>query len=799
MNKSLLFIIVICGARFLCGCAAGNTTTTPPPVATHFSVTPATLSSTAGTSFNFSVVAIDSSNNPVSSYSGAVHFTSTDAKAVLPADSTLTNGAGTFSATLKTSGGQIISATSIVSGSSISIAVSAGPASQLAISAPATVVATVPFSFTVRALDSYNNAASSYAGTVHFTSSDTKAILPTNSQLPGGAGIFSATIETVGNQTITATDIAAASITGNSSMILITSPPPLTITSGVPPNGTVDRIYGGNRTKYELCGANGCYVCSRTPFPGTCGNWPPCGQSKPCVATLNLSGFTLQAIGGTPPYIWNAFSLPTGLAVQVETGEVDISGTPPPGSNATYSGVQVTVHDSANPPASVAATYSIVISNPPPPVVSVTPAPADGAINLPYNFAFTATSGQLPYQSWSETGALPPGLSPLTNGGVLSGTPTATGSYPISVSVQDALGQTSTTQSFTISIYSHGFKATGSMSTVRTSYTATSVGVGNVLVAGGWVPGMGPSASAELFHAATESFSATGSMGTARYGHTATMLPDGRVLVTGGTDSNVEFASAELYDPTTGTFTPVTASLGTARAGHTATVLSDHKILFLGGTDNNGNLLTSAELFDPSTFTFAPTGSMGTARSAYTATLLNDGKVIVAGGFSSAGVPLANAELYDPFTGSFSPTGNMTTARAQHTATAYTSYNNTHGIVLAGGTDINGNPLDTEEGFDEVNGIFIPERSHMTIARTRHTATRLSNGPILLIGGDGVVGSQPVELSSAESGSAGAFAPTGSMGIARAGQTATDLGNSKVLVIGGYTEQGYTATSEVYQ
>src|SRR5579864_8396315 len=125
MNKSLLFIIAICGARFICGCAAGNTTTTPPPVATHFSVTPAALSQVAGTAFNFTVTALDSSNTLVSSYAGTVHFVSSDAKAVLPADAPLTSGTASFSATLKTAGSQTISASTTFNGTSNAVIVSA--------------------------------------------------------------------------------------------------------------------------------------------------------------------------------------------------------------------------------------------------------------------------------------------------------------------------------------------------------------------------------------------------------------------------------------------------------------------------------------------------------------------------------------------------------------------------------------------------------------------------------------------------------------------------------------------------
>jgi len=789
MKKSLLFLMAICGARFICGCAAGNTTTTPAPAATHFSVTPATLSPTAGTSFNFTVVAVDSSNNQVSSYSGAVHFTSTDVKAVLPADNILTNGAGTFSATLKTSGGQIISAASSISGSSISIAVSPGPASQLAISAPATAVATVPFSLTVIAVDTYNNQASSYAGTIHFTSSDAKAILPVNSQLPAGVGIFSVTTETVGTQTISAMDNATASIAGNSSAIAITPAPVLTIISSAPPNGTVDAAYGGTRTKYELCDL-GCYECTRTPFPGTCGFNPPCGV-RPCILTITVSGFSLNAIGGKPPYSWDASGLPPGLGVLAEPGEVDISGTPPSGSNAIYNSVRVTVHDSANPPTSVSANYSLVISNPQPPTVNVTPPIPAGAVNLPYAFAFTASSGQKPYQNWSETGVPPPGLLPITSAGVLAGTPTTYGSYPIAVSIQDALGQTSASQNFTVSIYYHGFTAAGSMSVPRTQYTATFDGH-EVLVAGGWVAGTGPLKTAELFNAG--SFSPTGSMGTARYGHTAILLPSGKVLVAGGTDSNVTFGTAELYDQATGTFAPVTATLLTARSGHTAILLKNGKVLILGGTDGSGNLLTSAELFDPATLSFTSTGSMGTARSAYTVTVLSDGKVLVAGGFSNSGAPLATAEIYDSVAGTFSPTGNMNTARAEHTATTWFSYG--HQLtMLAGGTDVNGNSLDTVEGFDEATGTFALATWKLAAPRTRHAAIHINSGPVLFIGGETVIGSQGLVLSSAESNGGG----LGSLQIPRASPTATWMGGDSVVVIGGFNEQGYTATSELYQ
>ena len=66
--------------------------------------------------------------------------------------------------------------------------------------------------------------ATGYTGTVHFTSSDSQAMLPANYTIhPRGAGTFSfsATLKTAGNQSITATDTTTASITGSQSNIVV--------------------------------------------------------------------------------------------------------------------------------------------------------------------------------------------------------------------------------------------------------------------------------------------------------------------------------------------------------------------------------------------------------------------------------------------------------------------------------------------------------------------------------------------------------------------------------------------------
>jgi len=181
-----------------------------PGTATHLSVT-APGTATAGTSFNGTVTAKDAGNNTATGYSGTVSFTSSDPQGVMPANTTLINGTGTFSATLKTAGNQSITATdtvtSTITGTSGTIVVSAGLPNSITTNSGSTPQsATVSTSFTnplaVTVKDASSNAVSGVS--VVFTAPST-----------GASGAFSNTTNTITVPTNTAGVASAGTFTAN--------------------------------------------------------------------------------------------------------------------------------------------------------------------------------------------------------------------------------------------------------------------------------------------------------------------------------------------------------------------------------------------------------------------------------------------------------------------------------------------------------------------------------------------------------------------------------------------------------
>jgi hypothetical protein len=103
----------------------------------------------------------------------------------------------------------------------------------LVVTAPATTVAGTPI--TVNVIAYLNGSVSTaFTGPLTITSTDGKAILPASVNLTAGVGSFSATLETTGIQTITATDIGGVSGTSNNILVTAASPFQILPVSGSP-------------------------------------------------------------------------------------------------------------------------------------------------------------------------------------------------------------------------------------------------------------------------------------------------------------------------------------------------------------------------------------------------------------------------------------------------------------------------------------------------------------------------------------------------------------------------------------
>jgi large repetitive protein len=325
------------------------------------------------------------------------------------------------------------------------------------------------------------------------------ANLPANMGIDPVTGVVSGVPSSTGTTTatITLTDFTGAAVTRNFTLTINAAP---SVTGpGSLPNWTVNQPYP-NQT---MTRANG-----TTPFTWSASGLPPglsitaagvisgtpnsagtfinvavtvrdvAGASDtknytvtinptPSIATGSLSNgeqgrpysFTLTPSGGTPPYTWSLVNgaqnaLPPGLSLNTNTGV--ISGTPTAAGAWTPKIIVTDASGAKGTP----QVYDFTIAAP----IGISGPATLSAWTIDRDYpatAIIATGGVSPLV-WSATPAMPAGMSIDPGTGVVSGKPTASGTFPVTVTVTDAQGGTAS-KAYSIVINQNPAISTGSL------------------------------------------------------------------------------------------------------------------------------------------------------------------------------------------------------------------------------------------------------------------------------------------------------------------------------------------------
>ncbi len=184
-------------------------------------------------------------------------------------------------------------------------------------------------------------------------------------------------------------------------------------------------------------------------------------------------------------------------------------------------------------------------------------------------------------------------------------------------------------------------------------------------------------------------------------------------------------------------------------------------------------LIADKQVAPPFNTTLATSGFNNLWHLSWTASVqLSDGKVLQTGG-DSAGVFKNFAVIYNPTTGTWAAGATMNVARSKHTATLL---NNGRVLVTGGNASA---PVATCEIYDPNTDVWIPVTS-MANARYAHTATLLSDGRVLVFGGAAVATGEIFNPTT------GLWTTTSAAPDYRYHHQAVRMQDNRVVLFGGY-------------
>ena len=243
------------------------------------------------------------------------------------------------------------------------------------------------------------------------------------------------------------------------------------------------------------------------------------------AATTNVAySQNITASGGIAPYsyVLTAGSLPPGLALGANGV---LAGTPTGGGSYGFT-ISATDSATGSGPYQGSQSYTLAVSAP---AISLAPQVLAGAtVTRAYSATITASGGTAPYSYAITAGVLPTGLA-FAPDGTISGTPTAGGTFNVSVTATDANGN-SGSQGYALTVaaptiavapttlpaatrnvaYSQAVTASGGIAPYTYAVTAGTLPTGLTLRADGTVSGT-PTVAGSYGFTITATDSATGS------------------------------------------------------------------------------------------------------------------------------------------------------------------------------------------------------------------------------------------------------------------------------------------------
>ena len=334
---------------------------------------------------------------------------------------------------------------------------------------------------------------------------------------------------------------------------------------------------------------------------------------------------------------------------------------------------------------------------------------------------------------------------------------------------------------------------TGSLKEARANHTATLLLDGRVLVVGGeQIATRTPTASMEIWDPKTGQFTKLDDLPSPVVGHSATLLADGRVLVAGSgnyTDNGVPSGegvsdAAYVFDPKTNAATKV-GPMKHKRSHHFAVALGDGKVLVGGGADAVPGpiapALDSAEIFDPQTGQFSDEATMMDPREQAQAVALDGDRILVVSGINTKKGSLGSTEIYDHKTHAFTAGPSLADGgRIYHTILRTTDGN----VYVLGGVQSSGNGaifLDSGEVFHGTTfelGPLVPK------GRNSAPLVEVKGHPVAFGGYAYEIGLSAFFDDVLYLDGSGWHRLAG-LEYGRFGHTATKLADGRVIVIGG--------------